>query len=664
MSPLAAQLEEVFEVDPEDFPRIAVNALQTLAYRPSLYDRHDNKLIFVDPHDETYGSESWHCLYQATLTWDESADGVLLRVRVKEKNYGDGHIDECAKRAESILRQIRKTILRAADLGPKDPPWKAKFARKADLVKGGYILDSNGPENATDQNQSTAFLLGGFQGQKVRASDRLAHRHVLVCGPTGSGKSTAIFIPNLIERLGTSAVITEAVSGNTPPVLYRATAGWRHKGGHQIIYFNPGDSRTMRINPVDLVKTFDDAQHLAGLIVSNTTAETHMGDQIWAQAETHLLQSLLLHVAGLRQDLNKPSQKGDGANIGYLRRLLRLGPEGLEDELATSRLDMARIEYGAYLNNSSPNFRYGVISGLMARLNLFVNAKIAAVTEVTDFSIDDLKKTLFTAYLATPIHRPDYGPLAALILSFILSLVLKDMDKFKHPLTLYLDEFTNYGYLPGFTRYLTVIRNAGIGAALGIQDPVQLEKVYRDKDAKIIFSQPRTKIFFAPADDYLANRISKMLGMTTDREVVSATGQLSNKETPRPLMDVNDIMNLEKSDEYLVLSQIDPLRLNKLNSWEMYPDELEFDPPTIPILEVDEDLERAEREDEKPPSWAEVANEETERFKKEKKKRAKPRPATDQGYAPPRSKPKKKTQIEESDETKKSYWEQLAEDIE
>lgn len=36
----------------------------------------------------------------------------------------------------------------------------------------------------------------------------------------------------------------------------------------------------MRINPGDVVKSIDDAQMIANLIVANTTSESHMGDQV------------------------------------------------------------------------------------------------------------------------------------------------------------------------------------------------------------------------------------------------------------------------------------------------------------------------------------------------------------------------------------------------
>lgn len=261
----------------------------------------------------------------------------------------------------------------------------------------------------------------------------------------------------------------------------------------------------------------------------------------------------------------------------------------MESELSNTRLPIARREYMAYLNCTSHNFRFGVISGLMMRLNLFVDPQIAALTEVTDFSIDQLKNKLFTIYLATPVHKSEYTPLAVLMFNFCLSAILQDLDKFKYPMTILADEFTNFGYLPEMPRYMTVIRNAGIGIALGIQDPVQLERVYREKDARILFGQPRTKIFFAPADDLVAVRLSKMLGTKTEKEDVSASGQLSNREIPRPLMDASELMQLEREQKYICSTATETIKLDPIRAWEAYKDICDLPPPQRPTIIVNED---------------------------------------------------------------------------
>lgn len=645
MAGLVAVVSERIGVDVTDLPRIIANALVTLGYRSESYDRQDNKIIYFDQHEETYGTDSWRCLYRVIVSWTEVTDGADITIKVKEKNYGNDYIEECGERAEQILAEFLRVLRRTKNAPMAKSRWTAAFASANELTHAQYFA----AENEECRSLSRKFLLGAHSGTKVWLPERLSHRHVLVCGPTGSGKSTAIFIPNLLERIAASAIVTEAIPGANAPVLYQATAGWRHAAGHEIVYFNPADLHSARLNPIDLVRSYDDALHLASLIISNTTADTHMGDQIWGQSETHLLTSLILHAVGQKTDIRRPSQKGDNANLGYIRQILRKGPHALMEEFENTRIELARHEYQAYLENSSPNFRFGVMSGLMSRLALFVNPKVAALTEVTDVDLSALAGKLFTLYLAVPVERPELTPLAALMFNFAMSFVLHNLGRLQHPLMMLLDEFTNFGYLPGFHRYMATVRNAGIGMAIGVQDLAQLEHLYKADLAKILFSQPRTKLFFSPADDQLAFRISKMLGTTTEIEPLTPSGQISNREIPIPLMDGPEIMQLELEGKYLSIGQIKPIKLDMLSSWRCYAEQLKHQPPARPVVEVSNELQWKCRQSAEAPSWKATADQETAAYKQQKSKSNKKRGT-----------PKSPASSEPTDSAgNTSYWDEL-----
>ncbi len=132
---------------------------------------------------------------------------------------------------------------------------------------------------------------------------------------------------------------------------------------------------------------------------------------------------------------------------------------------------------------------------------------------------------------------------------------------------------------------------------------MQLERIYREKDARILFGQPRTKIFFAPADDLVAVRLSKMLGTKTEREDVSASGQLSNREIPRPLIDAAELMRLEKEQKYICLTATETIKLDPIKSWIAYQDQMNSAPPPRPVIEIDESSYES-KETNSPPLWA------------------------------------------------------------
>ena len=229
-------------------------------------------------------------------------------------------------------------------------------------------------------------------------------------------------------------IITEAVGGEKQePVLFKNTAGFRKQAGHEIYYFSTIDPKSLRFNPLDTVKNRDDASKLANLIMKNTTEKHHAGEQIWVQTETTLLTALILYAVGLRGAGNK-SKEGDNANLAHIRHLLRGGPPAIVSAVSASPVPEARLEMRSFLNNTSPNFRFGVLSGLIARLNLWTKPHIVALTEVSDFDLDKAKNQLFTFYLSTDAKQPELSPLAALILNTLFNWA----GELKNSITLWL----------------------------------------------------------------------------------------------------------------------------------------------------------------------------------------------------------------------------------
>ncbi|MBS2010566.1 MAG: hypothetical protein JST01_26190 [Cyanobacteria bacterium SZAS TMP-1] len=122
---LCAKAVERVELPLGDFPRVAVNALFSLSYQNELFDETDRRIIFYDPQVESYGSETWRCHYQVLLTWKcvgVASDLIEFSVSVREKNYGDAHIDMCVERAGKVVEEIVAAAARAKDASVIDPP--------------------------------------------------------------------------------------------------------------------------------------------------------------------------------------------------------------------------------------------------------------------------------------------------------------------------------------------------------------------------------------------------------------------------------------------------------------------------------------------------------------------------------------------------------------
>jgi type IV secretion system protein VirD4 len=519
----------------------------------------------------------------------ELRHGSALEIEIAEDSYP--HTDyQCGERFNILIGAIWANSRRLVQsLNKRKEDKGARWAKHEELQEAGYVQG---------QGNDRSLIISSAGGSYLRLTEADTNRHALVCGPTGTGKTTGIFVPNLIERLGISAIVTEATGSKGRADLYQKTAGYRAAKGHAIYYFNPDDLKSDRINPLDRVHTYRDARRITEVIMQSTTLSTHRGDQTWDMAERLLLTSLILHSVGEREEGN--------CNLGYLLKLLNKGAEALGPILRESNIEEAREAYHGFLNNSTEAYRNLVAGGLITRLDLWKQPRIKALTEATDIDFEAMAEQLFTWYLATPADKPELKPLAALIFNIALDVI--GNSQFKHGVMLMLDEFTNFGYVRGMPQKLSIIRHDKIPCVLGIQDYIQLEMLYQ-KEAPLFLSQPGTRVFFRPNDQQTAERISKGLGIVEERRrKITSSGQIHEERDRYPLLSLDELLNLNPAQLVAFTPRTRPV-LTKAISWQDYikeTNETEYAPPERRTLEVDEQLTRLDKPKEQDKKKAEA----------------------------------------------------------
>jgi len=575
-------VERELAVAPHDMAELLVVCLTGLGWRPTTVN---DRLMQVIASKARKG-RAFSFEFFAKLNWSKNGEGTLLALEIREeRNSWDTSI-ECKKERDALIENIVESAERLIQANAEQPKptryGSAKWATHEDIVQAGYW------NNIEDSRR--LVVSPGEDDNYVTLTPEDTAMHALVCGPTGSGKTTSIFIPNLVERSESSAIVTEATAGNEPPDLYSKTSGYRQGFGRQkIYYFNPDDLASDCINPVDAVKSYSDAQNLAKLIVENTTSKNNYGDDVWPKAETNLLTMFIAHAAALGKDL------------GYIRGLLREGPDDLVAEMQKSPVEAVRREYGGFHKTSREGFRYGVFASLMQRLALWVNPRVVALTSKTTIDLDSLAKEKFTFYLAVPARKSHLKPVAALIFNYVLQYA--EEQHFQHPLFLSLDEFTNFGMIPGIADRLGIIRHKKIGVMLGIQDAMQLERVYGREEATIMFGQLGCRIFFRPRTIDVAERISKMAGQTTVYErKVSSTGQIQEKESGRPLIDPSEVMSLPDSKMLVFTPRTSPMLMERF-TWRDYEKAMAVPGVVKPIVEIDDRLVKECSESQSVQDW-------------------------------------------------------------
>ncbi|MFA6213300.1 MAG: type IV secretory system conjugative DNA transfer family protein [Candidatus Obscuribacterales bacterium] len=574
------------DVPLEKVARVFMTTLRRLQWNVTFVDEETGVITGERKVPETVMGKVWHYNFSVVIRWVDEEGLAGVEIEVNELAY-DWTEEDCKKRLVDLQRGLYEDSRLIVSMRER-PKKGARWATPNELVKAGYISNKREPGR---------LIVTGDGDNFMSLPEGETNRHALVCGPTGTGKTTGIFIPNLVERVTCSAIVTEATGGKGVADLFTKTVGYRASKGHRIIYFNPDDLTSDQINPLDLVETYKDARRVVEIIMQSTTLDTHKGDQSWEMSERMLLTGLILHSVGLREE--------GKANLAYICDLFEDGPEGMQSQLADSPIEAARKAYKKFMNTTTPPYRNLVANGLITRLDLWNQPRIRKLTERTSVDYDLLTDELFTWYLATPADKPELKPLAALVFNLALDLVMN--RKFKHPVGLFLDELTNFGYVRGLPAKLTIIRHDKIPAILGVQDFVQLENLYRN-EAKLLISQPALKAFFKPNDPDTAKKISDMLGTAVDEEgKVTSTGHIKEAKDKEPLLTVDDLLNLGAIDEskseaeggkpnmIVFLPGTRPVQVRAL-SWQNYHAETNpvlYPPPWRKPLEVDERLVRS-----------------------------------------------------------------------
>lgn len=562
----------IVETNPKDFPVLAVNVLDRLGYQVSRASKQLDQILAVERLDEQIGQDWWRHEYRVVLRWRQAnTGGMFVEVELEERK-GSASRSECQKRCDRIFTELQKDAERAeAARSYKEPNTvhgSARWGTDEELRAAGYVQDKADPKR---------LIIGRTPDSKyLQVSERWTHAHALVCGRTGVGKSTGFFIPQLVERIATSMIVTEATPGYESGELYQLTSGWRKLAGHQIYCFNPSDMSSHRINPIDRVRWAPEelkanlAEKLADLVIMNGESTESRADQTWNRSEKLLLIPLILHAAASEPKFG---------HFGALRWLLLQGPDRVAKIMHRSPSHVAQMEFEGWMRLSGEtNFKYGVFSGLITKLNPWMTDQMVTLTEATDIDLDALKDKLFTFYLAVPSRSRDSKLIGSLMVNFLLDHVLEIREQMKYPMTMLLDEFTNFGKISGIGDTLSIIRKNKIGLILGFQNYAQLEQVYTRREAQIIIDMPATQVYFKQKTFQEARELSEAIGRTTIEEAtVSDSGRVQEIIQGRALITPDELIAL-KNEVIVFTADTKPLRL-PLTAPTAYEQALKYDPP-------------------------------------------------------------------------------------
>jgi type IV secretion system protein VirD4 len=417
----------------------------------------------------------------------------------------------------------------------------AKFAGKRDLKK---LTTDNFQLGAGDlllAPLGKKYKIFGPESYLFLPKDE-AVKHVLLTGPSGSGKSRGFYMPNCVN-FGSSMIVTDPKSE-----LWKYTSGF-HELAARYAPREPEASECF--NWLPFCKDANLVRLLARAVVTSSGAST--GDKFWEDAESDLISGLFAHAAEFK--VPTPAAMYDfftSQNPATLAESLSNSPSRIAAQLSSSFI------------NASENTRGSIIAGASTKLSFLTDESVRRFTSgsnvVTDFECLRRKKAaVFWCLEENDVAQ--LRPLSSLFFTLVMYQVKQSSGNL--PVTFFLDELANIGKLPNLEIEVSVVRGRGVSLIFGIQSYSQIFAVYGERQGQIIIDNCSTKIYLSGCDYDTAERVSKSLGETTITEYRETEGERGGSSTPiktqRRLFYADEIRQIERDQQIIITGNIKPI---------------------------------------------------------------------------------------------------------
>ena len=405
------------------------------------------------------------------------------------------------------------------------------------------------------RKKHTGVLL---DGKKACLSEKTSFNHILLCGPSGSGKSSGVFIPTVVKlsRHNHSMVITD-VKGE----IKRITARYLKRRGVKLTaldLIDPKQSATF--NPLSRCEDFSDIKDLARIIIEATYPST-TDNTYWIKAAENLISVIMFAV--------KLSPNMADRNLSKVAEWIdRLGgaTQGevlvhCSDVLPERQFQTLEGFLGLHQETQS-----GILSNARVALAPCTDPVFESVTSGPDsLDMTALRKHKRGSVLflnVAPKHVAKFGFLLTILYRQLLDEVLEDQTKSDRSIFFLLDEFANTPPIPDFHQTISIARSYRISLLVSVQSLGQLE-IYGKTNAATIIENCATKMFLSGVDIDTAERVSRMIGQTTISITEAGFSADSQREQSRArlLMSPDEVRRLKDHEALVLYRNLNPVRL-------------------------------------------------------------------------------------------------------
>lgn len=245
------------------------------------------------------------------------------------------------------------------------------------------------------------------------------------------------------------------------------------------------------------------------------------------------------------------------------------------EELDTKKTSIALKQYRIFKQAGAKTAKSILIS-CEVRLAAFNIPQIARLTDKDDIHLEELggldeehrKQALF---VIIPAADSTFNFLVSMMYSqlfetlYFLAETKTKAQSLPVHVKFLLDEFSNIGQIPEFTKKLATMRKYSISCSVILQDLSQIKTMYKD-DWESIVGNCDTMLFLGGKDLTTAEYISKTLGkqtITTKDRSLSVSAKNGNssqsyKQSARELMMPDELVGMSNSHCVVIVRGVDP----------------------------------------------------------------------------------------------------------
>jgi len=416
------------------------------------------------------------------------------------------------------------------------------IAQKLLLLALGIPLTSLALMLRKNKNKLATSRLGGIKdmgrlngtdglilSRKFMLTFKKSLEGTMVVAPTGEGKTTSIFLPNLLSN---SLPKSSLIIGDPKGELFDLTSKYQLSIGRTPLLFEPLGNHA-KYNLLENCEGFTEVRELASNLIINGGSGKR--GEYFEESGIPCFTSALLNSKNISQAvkflINTPLN--EIINI--------LGNNNNADIKEQFRVFMASAE--------SPKTMSSITSTLLTNLQLWTDHKLINTTSKSDFKPIDLRNKPIALYIKYDTSRSKY--LAPFLSVFYTQLIDKIMHNKGLPVLFFLDELQNLGKINNFEETVSMCRSEEVGFLVCMQNISKLFEIYGENNATTILNNLKSKVILPSISDY--KTLSYLSNLCGDKQFTgeSTTGDkktysqvVKKLYTPDEIRRINDEMAL------------------------------------------------------------------------------------------------------------------------